>query len=112
VRVIALPAALFVGFGLGFAMFRGPAVDPRLPQTAHLEEKAAAGPTTPLPEDAATLEIKAQRLIAAALLKAPEIDRNAELYLAIQAFKAEDFARLMTGAAGVQGRVGRAPESG
>jgi len=62
-----------------------------------LEEKAAAGPATPLPEDAATPEIKAQRLIAAALLKAPEIDRNAELYLAIQAFKAEDFARLMTG---------------
>jgi hypothetical protein len=51
---------------------------------------AAAWPDSPAATDA-----KAQRLVAAALRKGNPMERDNELYLAIEAFTAEDFRRLV-----------------
>ena len=97
-RLIAtLPISVVAGLGVGFAFFRGPG--PLTPTEAselrarELTTDAAAWPDSPEATDA-----KAQRLVAAALRKGNRIERDNEMYLAIEAFTAEDFHRLVADA--------------
>ena len=78
--------------GAGFAFFRGPA--PLTPQAvAALREKEMSTDAATWPDSPAATDAKAQRLIAAALRKGTPLDRDNELYLAVEAFTAEDFRR-------------------
>ena len=89
----SLPLALAAGFAAGFAFFRGPA--PLLPaaETA-LREMSLSADARGLPDSAAGTDAKAQRLVAAARRKGPQLERQDEMYLAIEALTAEDFRRL------------------
>ena len=92
---VSLPVSLVAGLGAGFAFFRGPA--PLTPAAAaavrarEVSTDAAAWPDSPAATDA-----KAQRLIAAALRKGRRLERQDEMYRAIEALTADDFRRLVT----------------
>jgi hypothetical protein len=89
---------------VGFAFFRGPA--PLTPPAAvalrerELSTDAVASPDLPADTDA-----KAQRLVAAVLRKGNSIERQNEMYLAIEAFTKEDFRRLVTDAGALEAMI-------
>ena len=90
---VTLPLSLLAGLGAGLAFFRGPSA---LPPAASAAVGESARPTdsgAPSESPAAT-EAKTQRLLAAALRKGRRLDCDNELYLAIEAFTADDFRRL------------------
>lgn len=90
---VTLPVSLVAGLGAGFVFFRGPA--PLTPAAvAALREKEASTDAAAWPDSPAATDAKAQRLIAAALRKGRRLERDSEMYLAIEAFTAEDFRRL------------------
>ena len=92
--LVTLPISLVAGLAAGFAFFRGPA--PLTPAAAvALREKERTTDAAAWPDSPAATDAKAQRLIAAALRKGRRIDCDNELYLAIEAFTAEDFRRLV-----------------
>ncbi len=103
---VSLPVSLAVGIGAGFAFFRGPAALSPAETTALLKKEmstnAAAWPDSPAATDA-----KAQRLIAAALRKGGRIERESEMYLAIETFTTEDFHRLVADAGALKAMAGK-----
>ena len=91
---VTLPVSLVAGLGAGFAFFRGPA--PLTPAAAvALRERERTTEAAAWPDSPAATDAKAQRLVAAALRKGRRIDCDNELYLAVEAFTAEDFRRLV-----------------
>ncbi len=94
---VTLSVSLVAGLGAGFAFFRGPT--PLTPTAAAaLREKERTTDAAAWPDSPAATDAKAQRLIAAALRKGRRMERDNELYLAIEAFTAEDFRRLVADA--------------
>ena len=89
---VTLPLSLLAGIGAGLAFFRGPSA---LPPAASAALRESARPTDPdAPSDSpATTDAKTQRLLAAALRKGRRLDCDNDLYLAIEAFTADDFRR-------------------
>ena len=97
-RLIAtLPISVVVGLGAGFAFFRGPG-PPTLTEAAALRARELTTDAAAWPDSAEATDAKAQRLVAAALRKGNRIERDNEMYLAIEAFTAEDFHRLVADA--------------
>ena len=95
--IVSLPVSLVAGLGAGFAFFRGPA--PLTPAAvAALREREMSTDAAAWPDSPAATDAKAQRLVAAALRKGNRIERDNELYLAIEAFTAADFRRLVADA--------------
>ena len=94
---VSLPVSLVAGLGAGFAFFRGPA--PLTPvAAAALRARETSTDMAAWPDSPAATDAKAQRLMAAALRKGDRMARDNELYLAIEAFTAEDFHRLIADA--------------
>jgi hypothetical protein len=94
VRALAfLPLFFVAGLGVRYAFSNRPAMTATDGAIVAIEEK--------IPEEGASLtdggstDAKAQRLVAAALRKSAALDRESELYLAIQAFTADDFRKLL-----------------
>jgi hypothetical protein len=61
-----------------------------------LREREMSSDPAHWPDTPAATDAKAQRLMAAALRKGDSLERDNELYLAIEAFTAADFRRLLT----------------
>jgi hypothetical protein len=99
--IASLSVSFAVGLGAGFAFFRGPA--PLAPAALTvLREKEMSMDAAKPPDSPAATDAKAQRLIAATLRKGSSIERQNEMYLAIEAFTSEDFRRLVTDAAALK----------
>ena len=95
--IVTLPISLVAGLVMGFGFFRGP--QPLTPAAAAaLREKEMSTDAATWPDSPAATDAKAQRLVTAALRKGNRMERDNELYLAIEAFTAADFNRLITDA--------------
>ena len=91
--IVSLPVCIVTGFGLGVAVFRGP--PPVTPMAAAaLRERERTTDVAASPDSAAATEAKVQRIVAAALRKGNQNERENEMYLAVEALTAEDFRRL------------------
>jgi hypothetical protein len=105
VRAITiLPISFLAGLGIGFALFHRPVLFPRANAKAPTGQGSSSASNLPS-SGTSSVDAKAQRLIAAVLRKGREIDRFSELYLAIQAFTAEDFRRLLLDAGAVKAMI-------
>jgi hypothetical protein len=106
--IVILLISVLAGLGIGYAFFHRPVSD------SHATANAAIGPGSPSASDlsardTSSADAKAQRLIAAALRKGRQIDRYSELYLAIQAFTAEDFRRLLLDIGAIKAMIEKVP---
>lgn len=92
--VYTLPVSLLVGFGVGFFVFRGPGplATSSVAAQGRAENRTSTSAGFDSAEDTST---KAQRLIAAALRNGRDLERNNDLYLAVEALTADDFRRLL-----------------
>ena len=90
----AVLIALLVGAGGGYLLFSKPKLELWTLRSRILGEGSSSAAQSQSTQDATT-DSKAQRLVAAALRKGRAIERDNELYLATEAFTAEDFRRLM-----------------
>lgn len=102
--IVTLPAALVAGFGAGFLFFRGPAplapAEAPAPGEREAATDAEAGPDSPEATDA-----RVERLLAAALRKGARIERQNAMYLAIEAFTADDLRRLAADAGALEAMI-------
>jgi hypothetical protein len=92
--MVILPAVLLVGITVGFSIFSRPGIVSKTKTTA-LPQKKLPTNRAASPDSPATADAKAQRLMAALSWKGTPMERDNELYLAIEAFTAEDFQRLV-----------------
>lgn len=92
--IVILPLSLVAGLATGFAFFRGPSPLSRSEEAA-LGGTGTAADARAWPDSPGATDAKAQRLIAAALRKGSRMERQEELYLAIEALTADDLHRLV-----------------
>jgi hypothetical protein len=94
VRSLAfLPLFFVAGLAARYPFAHRTETTPPEEANAPIEERSTAA-SSPLP-DAVSTDVKAQRLVVAALRKSAALERDSELYLAIQAFTVEDLKKLL-----------------
>jgi hypothetical protein len=92
---ITLPISVLAGLVTGITIFREP--QSLSPNTAPAPVRGSETTAEPAarPDSVADSDAKAQRLVAAVLRKGNTNERENEMYLAIEAFTAEDFRRIV-----------------